>query len=315
VRPARRTPPPEDESPTEPDEEVRAPRRRRPRPEPGAAALWQGTFGFPWEPSNLRAWILFGIGWSLTALMTAVVWHLTVEYQRADELARNIYFRVLILWWKGVVLFFMWTGLYASGYFLATIQDTAAGHDKTKWPDENFGEKLVNLLYLMWVICWASLPAAPLVLGLRYAALRAGLEVGAGWLVLLVVPWVLVLTFPLLLLATQASQSVMGFWHDGLFRGLLKRPGLVGMFYLASGLLAVPCYVLGVATVFGSEALRRGGLLAARPPEEPPGQPQYYLIPLTGFVCSAAVLIYGRLLGRVGGIVSGQSDPSAKRRR
>src|SRR5205085_2760513 len=107
--------------------------------------------------------------------------------------------------------------------------------------------------------------------------------------VILVAPWVMVLTFPWFFLTAQATQSMVGFWHGGLVRGLFRRPGLVAVFYLASGLLAVPCYLLWVLTVFGL---------------------QYYLVPLTGFVTSAAVLIYGRLLGRLGGIVSGQDVAS-----
>src|SRR5256885_11385305 len=47
------------------DEPVPRARRRRP-PAPEVPSLWQGTFSFPWLPKNLRAWILFGIGCSMT---------------------------------------------------------------------------------------------------------------------------------------------------------------------------------------------------------------------------------------------------------
>jgi hypothetical protein len=306
VRPGKHTPPPPPDEADEPLEDRYDParlvrRRRPPRPEAGAASLWQGTFSFPWLPSNVRAWILFGVGFSLTAFMGAVVRHTTLLYQEAPEFGQNIYFRALILFWKGVVLFFLWTGFYAGGYFLATVQDTASGQDKTAWPQDTIGEKLLTLLYLIWVAAFAAVPAAPLVMALRYALDRASqagvpfdplvLKVGP---VILVAPWVLVLTFPWFFLATQATQSLVGFWHGGLIRGLFRWPGLLAVFYLASFLLMVPCYLLWLATVFGL---------------------QYYLVPLTGFITSAAVLIYGRLLGRVGGIVSGQDIVSTRRRR
>jgi hypothetical protein len=305
-------PPPVEEPPDGPEVDLRRV-QRRPRRESGIASLSQNTFTFPWQPSNLRAWILHGVGWSLTALMAAAVWHLTRLHQ-TEAMGQGIYFRVIILWWKGVILFFLWTGFYAGSYFLATVQDTAAGQDKTSWPDDSLADKFLHLMYLLWVICCAALPAAPLVMVVRYGFLRvAPLEMALRHAFLppdseapldglilalvpaiLVVPWVLWLTFPWFFLASQATQSAIGFWHDRLFLGLLRRPGLMAVFYLASGLLLVPCYVLGVATVFFL---------------------QYYLVPLTGFVCSAALLIYGRLLGRVGGIVSGQEFTSTRRRR
>jgi hypothetical protein len=280
---------PEEESDDEP---LRPIRRRRPPPLPEAPSLWRGTYSFPWHLGNLRAWILFGLGWTLTVLIAAWVWHLTLMYREASEVGRNIFFRVLILSWKGFVAFFLWTGMYAGGYFLATVQDTAAGRDKTDWPEDSLGEKLLTLLYLLWIVFCAAIPAGPVAMGLRYALETRGLEVGLTPLLVLIVPWVLVLTFPWIFLAALATDSAVLFWHGGLFRSLLRRPGLLLALYLASVSLVIPCQALGLLTVFAL---------------------QYYLGPLTGFGCAAALLIYGRFLGRVGGIVSEQHLVGARR--
>src|SRR5919201_1193171 len=46
---------------------------RRKRLEPLKAPLWLGVYTFPFHPDALRAWFLFGIGFSLVALMGAAI--------------------------------------------------------------------------------------------------------------------------------------------------------------------------------------------------------------------------------------------------
>ena len=55
----------------------------------------------------------------------------------AWDLHSMIFFRVFILFMKGFVLFFFWTGTYAGGFFLATIEDTAGGNPKVDWPEDS----------------------------------------------------------------------------------------------------------------------------------------------------------------------------------
>ena len=108
---------------------------RRKRPPAPVAPLWWGVYGFPWHPCALRAWFLFGIGLSLVALMGGAL-HYTLDLYLASDLGRGgIWARVYLLYLKGFVLFLLWTGAYAGSFFLATIQDTAAGSHEVGWPD------------------------------------------------------------------------------------------------------------------------------------------------------------------------------------
>src|SRR6202011_5831350 len=103
---------------------------RRRRPPAPRAPLWLGVYDFPWHPSALRCWFLSGIGLSLVALMGAALSYVIDLYQASDLGQGSIWSRVFILYMKGFVLFLLWTGTYAGSFFLATIEDTAAGNRK-----------------------------------------------------------------------------------------------------------------------------------------------------------------------------------------
>src|SRR5207244_2170726 len=70
--PARRPPPPFPAG--EPAEEPQP-------PEPPAHPLLQGVYGYPWQMEHLRAWFLFGLGFSIVALLGAALHHIIILYQ------------------------------------------------------------------------------------------------------------------------------------------------------------------------------------------------------------------------------------------
>src|SRR4051794_35423220 len=108
--PARPVPPPAPAD--EPEEEPEL-------PQPPAYPLWQGVYGFPWYYSQLRAWFLFGIGFTFVALLGAAVHHVIQLHQAASEVGQGVYFRVIILYVKGLIVAFLWTGMFAAPHFLA----------------------------------------------------------------------------------------------------------------------------------------------------------------------------------------------------
>jgi hypothetical protein len=273
-----------------------SPRRRRARdnepeeeaePElPPRFPLWQGVYGFPWHAGTLRAWFMFGIGFSLVALMAAGLHYVIVLYETSSEVGRNIWFRVLILFMKAFVLFLFWTGAFAAEFFLTTIQDTAAGIERIRWPDEGFKDKFFRFLYLVWIFVWAAVPLGVLVTPLKF---WLGLWIYAASLV----P-TFVFVFPLVLLSVLANDSGWMFVNGQVFGSLLRKPLAWLQVYLMSFLLLAPCVVLGWVTIEWH---------------------QFFLVPVTGYVWSACWLIHGRLLGRLGWVITGAADVAAKEHR
>jgi hypothetical protein len=269
-------------------EEVAVRRKRLPAP---AVPLWSGVYDFPWHPTSLRAWFLFGIGLSLVALMGGAI-HYTLDLYLASDLGRGgIWFRVLILYAKVFILFLLWTGTYAGSFFLATIQETAAGSQKVSWSDHSIWEQFFTFLHLAWIFLCAAVP-----FGIAVTPLKP-------YLGFMVFGWSLVpstiLVFPVVLLCALANDSLWMVWNAEVVGNLLRQPLTLLTLYLMSALLLAPCVALGHLTTIEYEQF-------------------IFLAPITGFVWSACLLIYGRLLGRVAWVITGGQEsaiPRAGRRR
>jgi hypothetical protein len=261
--------------------------RRKPPPAP-IAPLWWGVYGFPWHASALRAWFLFGIGLTLVAVLGGAMNYVLDLYQASDLGRGGIWIRVLILYTKGFVLFLLWTGAYAGSFFLATIQETAAGNHEVGWPDDSFWEKFFTFFSLVWIFLCAAVP-----FGIAVTPWQPLLGFGVyGWSL---VPST-VLVFPIVLLCALANNSLWLFWNADVLLNLLRRPHVLLLVYLMSALLLAPCVALGRLTI-----LDYGQFL--------------FLAPVTGFVWSACLLIYGRLLGRLAWIITGGQELAAREAR
>jgi hypothetical protein len=254
---------------------------RRKRPPAPRLPLWSGVYGFPWHASALRAWFLFGIGLALVALMGAGLHYVIDLYTASDMGIGSIWFRVLILYMKGFVLFLLWTGTFAGSFFLETIQDTAAGNHEVDWPDDSIWEKFFTFFYILWIFFCSAVPfgiaAAPLRGELGFAVFRWSLVPSA------------IFVLPCVLLCALANNSWWMLWNTDVLRNLLLRPLVLLVVCVMSAVLLAPCVALGYLTIMYYQNF-------------------VFLAPVTGFVWSACLLIYGRLLGRVGWIISGQQE-------
>ena len=258
---------------------------RRKRPRVPSHPLWQGVCGFPWHAGSLRPWFLFGIGLSLISLLGGGLHYVIDLYLASDLGASGIWRMVFTLFMKAFVLCLLWTGSFAAGFFLSTIEDTAAGNDKVTGPDNSLGEKLFTFLRLCWIFFCSAIPfgivAVPLKMFFGYRVF--------GWSL---VPTT-IFVFPPVLMCALANDSRLNFWHAELLGNLLRRPGVLGILWLMSTLLLAPCILLGHLTIIEYDLF-------------------IFLFPLTGFVWSACLLIHARLLGRVGWVISGDYE-SARR--
>jgi hypothetical protein len=251
-----------------------------PEPEPATPSsywlLWRGVYSFPWHLHNLLGWFLNGVGFTLVVFCFAVV------YWVGEASAP---WQAALAFLKGAIAFLLWTGAYAGGTFLAAIQQTAVGHERVKPSDDSLKEKVMSFLYVAWLVVYSAVPVGIVLFPLKW-------YIGNQIFLLGVLPAV-VFVFPWVLLGGLTNGSALSVWNSDLLLRVLRHPLVVLTLYVVSAALLVPCVVLGYLAI---------------------AQLQFYLAPPTGFVWATCFLIYGRLLGRVGYLLS-EPDLSAKRRR
>jgi hypothetical protein len=180
--------------------------------------------------------------------------------------------------------------IIASHYFLVVLEGTAAGNDKVELPEEPLLDWFWKPFYLAFLgIVWCA-PGFPV-------AWRAGGENPALRLTLLVL-WCWLL-FPIGMLSSLSASSRWSPLWIGLFGRMAQRPKQVGQFYV----LSLP--------VFGAMAVCFY-MLTARP------NTALGLILVLAPLAAAAYLVYARLLGRIGLVLSftkGREDLRPRRRR
>jgi hypothetical protein len=255
--------------------------RYRPPPPPPRFPMWSGLYTFPWHQANLGVWFWLGLNFSVLACIAAVM--------------------VLILHEGGVVLIaipllipvmgfiFFWTGIYASGCFLAAVEDTAAGNVEVTWPKSGgLLDGLGKLFFFVWLGGCGLIPV-----GVFWVA-NGGMEAPGDftWVVALL-PGLLL--FPVQLLSVLTAGSWWALLDRRIIVGLLTRPRALILMCIPPLVLVVPCIWLGQQIVV------RGNLLLAV---------------VAGFVWSAFMLIYARILGRTGWLLTstGAKKKNGKRK-
>jgi hypothetical protein len=290
------------------EDEIEEELRKDERPQPPANPLWQGIYSCPWQPEHLRAWFLFGLGLSAIAFLATAVCHMTYLLELSKSDFEWSMYRTLSRYFVAALMgAIIWTGSFAASYFLELIQQTAGGNEEFDPPDDMIAEKIGNFLYLAWIAFCTLAPVGALSYLLAGLTRRPDLQgvpldsqqaliAAVIWRGLIVAGYLLlsVFVYPHVLLGALANKSWVWLLSDKVSIGLLKRPLILLVLYTVSVLLMAPCLALGVMTILGL---------------------QYWLAPVTGFVWSAALLIYGRLLGRVGWLLTDGDEPTTVRRR
>src|SRR2546422_671449 len=112
----------------------------------------------------------------------------------------------------GAVIFGLYTLNYGAHCFVVVLEETAAGCDEVKWPDEPILDWAWKLIFLVWLVFIGAVPAWLLVMLLMPEWLAGPLGIvplilGVMWLV-----------FPLFLLSALSGRSKMVVIHAGMFR-------------------------------------------------------------------------------------------------
>jgi hypothetical protein len=175
---------------------------------------------------------------------------------------------------------------YAAYSLLVTLVNTAAGTDEVDWPGEPLQDNLWLLAYLGWVVAVWAVPVDFVLrcLGVEWLS-RTAVVVGCLWFF-----------FPFSLLSSLCSQSRWMIFRPAIIVAFLNQtPAVIG-FYLSTAPLFALCTWLFYVGAVNSVAV----------------------VPVAGAVGAVGLLIYARLLGRLGwrlshtGLGKGRNDKSGE---
>jgi hypothetical protein len=170
------------------------------------------------------------------------------------------------------VLVGLFTVTYAAHCFLTIVEDTAAGNEEVRWPDEPPTDWYGKPFFVGWLLLVPIVPASLLLLVSEAEFLQTPLgKLG----VILAASW---LFFPLCLWSALGANSTWHVVHFGMYRRIFQHPGILGLFYL----LTAPIPVLGVALVYYGITKQN-----------------MFWLPMAAIGVSALLFIYARLAGRV----------------
>jgi hypothetical protein len=242
----------------------------QPPPPPPPFPMWSGLYTFPWREGNRGVWFCLGLNFSILALIAAVM-ALILQIGGLVLIAIPLLLPVM-----GFIFF--WTGIYASGCFLAAVEDTAAGNDQVTWPKGGgLVDGLGKLAFFVWLGGCSLIPV-----GIFWVA-NGGLEAPHDFTWVWAVLPGLVL-FPVQLLSVLTVGSWWAILDRRIIIGLLTTPRALLLMCLPPLVLIVPC------TWLAQQIALRGNLLLAV---------------AAGFVWSAFMLVYARILGRTGWLLIG----------
>ncbi len=225
-----------------------------------------GVFGFPFQGSVIGQWLVLACCFSFFALLALVMISL---YQAAASLVSGIgAFIVLPAFWIG-----LWTFSYAAACSLIVVEETAAGNDEIRdWMEGGWKEWVWQLFYVVYVAALPMAIAWPIVklAGRTYAEMALPLAVVEFFL------------FPIFLLSALEQDSPWFPISPPILSSLFKAIGGWCAFYCMGVLVAVACGALVYFAV---------------------GNVSFGLAFVMGPVFAAAMLIYARLLGRLGWVI------------
>jgi hypothetical protein len=226
------------------------------------------VFGFPFRGKVWSRWALLAMGFTLLLLIGALA-HWLSQGDPARLVVRLVLLGLPSLW------IFVWSASYAAVLGLAIIEGTAAGNDRIEsWPEPNWRDWMLPFIATLWI---AGLSASA-----GYGAARL-LELASVPVPGAMAAFGLAL-FPVLVLSALESGQVLFPFSVPVLRSMVSWWWAWGLFeLLAAAILAAP-------PATGWVLFRFSPMAAAL---------------VAGPALAASILIYARLLGRLGWRVSG----------
>ncbi len=169
---------------------------------------------------------------------------------------------------------------YAAYSFLVVFVQTAAGNDEVIWPGDPIQDWFLKVWYLLWLLAVWAVPACLLLALFRLPRpLYAAGVLGVLWLM-----------FPVTLLSSLSGTSRLNILRAKIVTLLARHAGTMFGFYLVTFLLLVACaglWYLGIVR-------------------------WTMVVPVAAGVGAIGFLLYARLLGRIGFLISRRSSEKSK---
>jgi hypothetical protein len=173
------------------------------------------------------------------------------------------------------------------GYsFIHVLISTAAGNDRVSWPGDPLFDWLFKGWYLAWIAVMSALPAA---LVIAIGRIHAN---DPRWAIALASS--VCLCFPIFLLSSTSGPSRLLIVRGEILAGFLGRLGLTIVFYVLSALVVV-----------GSSAFLWYSIV-----EWPVA-----VVPLAMITLAIGILIYARMLGRLGHAITEEPESPQDRKK
>ncbi|MBX9789340.1 MAG: hypothetical protein K2Y37_10535 [Pirellulales bacterium] len=246
-------------------------------PEPPRWTFFSGVFGFPWSRGMVARWAGISLGLLVVGCIAAIL----LGMVGANGLGRET---VLATGAWGLLIFFalLWSLSYASGLMLVIVRETAEGADTLdESPDIDWRNWIFPLVYLLEI----SAQAVALGWGVRWLLKLGFSDWPAGAIGLGVTTF---LTLPVLLLSALESGSALLPFSGPILRSLARLSWAWLLFYGLTAALMTP---IAGALALAITPYYWWGCLAAGP------------------LVAAYLLLYARLLGRLGWLVTERLQP------
>jgi hypothetical protein len=240
--------------------EIRNDERYAPAPPP-RWTFFSGVWTYPWRPQSLLPWTVLTLGFAICGFLAQLVVGGLQSFSQAGALTAGG-FGIACL------LLSMLTGSYAAACLFAITETTAYNYDDPyDWPDPDWRERLMHLLWLGWCM----LLAAALLVG------PAMLVTDSPYQRFLITAIGAAILFPIFVLSTLETNSLVPV-SGPIWRSIATDAAAWITFYVLTGAVVA---LGGWVTTF---LLSRMGMLA---------------VLVLGLLWATCVLIYARLLGRL----------------
>ncbi len=234
--------------------------------------FFSGVFGSPWHASNVGRWATMSVGLAASGVLLAIF----IQSMSGGLSLGSVAVPFLAIATAAMLLVSL---SFSAACFLATIEETADGHDEVQ--DTNMPP------LDQWVFSFLS------VLGIWAMSGALGYPlIAVPVLVPIAIPISVIVLFPILLLSAMECDSFLLPWSPSVWRTLGEFPGTWLAFYVISTFLLAAWFV---AT----------GLFALLAP--------ILVMILSGCALAAVILIYARLLGRLAWRLTQEARATSRR--
>lgn len=257
-----------------------------PEPDPEVPRWWfmSGVFTFPWTSDAVARWLILALLLVPAVLLAGLlVW--------LNSMGLSYGSNAIPLLAAPMAWLTVWSGSYAAACFLAIVQDTGSGNVVVhSWPEGDWRERTVQLLYVALHLVFASAAAAavvsPFYIAIDRTWLGLALLASANFF------------FPFFLLSAMEADTPLLPYSPVMLRSLWRACGAWLLVYIE---------IIGVLAAAGGLLI---GLTLAAP---------WLTLIASPFVLAALVFIvarlHGRLAWRIGQIEIGRRKRRRKKRR